>query len=99
MGKGRPFSVHRTADRARIRTRRGMTMLELLIAVVSFTIGVGALSAFTVSVFALSQGTRDRAVAIQGVRNMVETLHATAFEEVFAEIRLDEDFVSLLARR
>lgn len=72
--------MRRTRTRAR---RSGYTLLELMIALVVFTIAIGGISSSLASTSALSRATEERGIALDAALSTMEALRAEVPGEVY----------------
>jgi len=59
-------------------------MVELLIAIAVLTLGIGAVSSTLVTSSSLNRSSREAMIATSAAQNVLETLHAEPFADVFA---------------
>jgi prepilin-type N-terminal cleavage/methylation domain-containing protein len=62
---------------------QGFTLLELVIAIVIFTVAVGALARSLMGGFALGESTKDRVLAMSAIENTVAKVSAEDFTTAF----------------
>jgi len=70
--------------RKRHRRRAGFTILELLVSVTVFTIGIGAVSSTLVASSSLSKSTRETSLALECAQSAMESTRGEEFSEAFA---------------
>lgn len=77
-------SKPRQAPSTGIARRRGVSLVEVMVAIVVLTIGVFILTSTITTAVAHSVVQQDRSLAIEAAGNMVEELRSMPFSELFA---------------
>ncbi|HJP03106.1 MAG TPA: prepilin-type N-terminal cleavage/methylation domain-containing protein [Planctomycetota bacterium] len=76
-------------QRSRGRGRRGMTMAEVMIAVAIMTLCVSLLSRTISSTAVHTAAKREKAIAVEVAKNVLEDMHNVEFAEIFARYNAD----------
>lgn len=66
----------------RFRNIKGVTLFELLIATLVFTIALGGLLSSLMAILDLIDANKDETIATTDLRNMMERIRATAFDNM-----------------
>lgn len=67
-----------------LRRKKGMTFIEILIAVLIFSLALGPLLNSLLAGLYLIQLSKEQTIAISDLRNMLEDMRATAFANMFS---------------
>lgn len=65
--------------------KQGLTLIEILIATLIFSVALGALLSSLAAVVDIIDFSRDRTIAIADLRNIMETIRATPFDSLVAK--------------
>jgi Tfp pilus assembly protein PilV len=68
----------------KIHDTKGMTLVELLIATLVFTIALGALLSSLIAVLYLIDLSKDQTIATYALRNMMEAVRVTPFTDMLS---------------
>ncbi|MCX5702174.1 MAG: type II secretion system protein [Candidatus Omnitrophica bacterium] len=66
-----------------LRSKKGMTFIEILVALLIFTLALGPLLNSLLAGLYLIQLTKEQTIAISDLRNMLEDIRATALANMF----------------
>jgi type II secretory pathway pseudopilin PulG len=82
----RERSAHRTAS----RRRRGLSLVELIVAITVLIVALGAVSSTLIATRNLNRFNRELGIAAEAAQSMFETLRSEDFFEVFARFNADD---------
>ncbi len=68
-----------------IRTKAGVSLIEILVAVLIFTLAMGGLLSCIFSTMYLSEISRNSTIATADLRNIMEKIRATPFDHLTAD--------------
>lgn len=66
----------------RIRSNKGMTLIEIMVAAAVFVIGLAALLSGLLSAVYFVDNSRDTTIAVSDLRTMMEHIRSTAFNDL-----------------
>ncbi|MCP3917479.1 MAG: prepilin-type N-terminal cleavage/methylation domain-containing protein [bacterium] len=72
------------------RRRRGMTLVEVMVALVIMTVSVYLLTSTITATIAHTRGKQERATAVDAVMNLFEHMRSEPFEELFTLYNIDD---------
>lgn len=67
-----------------LRSNKGMTFIEILVAILIFSLALGPLLNSLLAGLYLIQLSKDQTIAVSDLRNMLEDMRATAFTNMFS---------------
>ena len=81
--------IRARAANARRSARSGMTLIEMMIAIMILTVCVGMLTSTITATSAHTMAKREQAVAVEAARSIMEEIYAADFGDIFALYNAD----------